>query len=449
MHLFEKYRKSLLTIIWVSVGSSFLFFFITNEEKSVESYFFTLLISLMYGFGFMIPNGVLNEYLNRKFSWTQQTTQRTLWAIIGAILLNTFLAYAINYLNFVVIQGVNPEEFFSAKWNFTNWFFINFALLISAFLHAKGFMTAMKQTAKKEVVEQKLIAKSANAQFESLKNQLDPHFLFNSLNVLSALIDENPELAQRFTASMSKIYRYVLEQKDKELVSVAEELDFAKTYCELLKTRFEDSVHFEFTVSEEDQKGFVVPLSLQLLLENAVKHNLATSAKPLSLKISVVENNLIIENNLQARELPNNSTGVGLANIVSRYSLLTDRNVFIEKSEDFFRVKLPILTEKTQYMNTSSLTKEQEAYEKAAKRVEELKGFYGNLISYCIFIPFLIFINYQTSPKYHWFWWPMLGWGIGLASHGIKTFGIGSDWEERQIQQYLKKESKNNTNKWK
>lgn len=448
MSFLEKYQKSLRTIVWVSVGSSFLFFLITNEEKSLESYLFTLLISFMYGFGFMIPNGIFNDFLSRKFSWTEQTTLRTIWAIIGALLLNTFLTYGLNYLNFVVIQGVQQEAFFSAEWNFTNWFFINFALLISAFLHARGFMLAMKQNAKKEVVEQKLIAKSANAQFESLKNQLDPHFLFNSLNVLSALIDENPDQAQRFTASMSKIYRYVLEQKDKELVSVEEELDFAKTYCELLKTRFEDSVHFSFEVSDQEQKGFVVPLSLQLLLENAVKHNLATSTKPLHLKISVEEGQLIIENNLQARELPNNSTGVGLANIVSRYSLLTERNVFIEKSEDFFKVKLPILTEKTNHMNNISLSEEQQAYEKAAKRVEELKGFYGHLISYCIFIPFLIFINFKTSSGYLWFWWPLLGWGIGLISHAIKTFGIGSDWEERQIQQYLKKEM-NKTNKWK
>ena len=115
---------------------------------------------------------------------------------------------------------------------------INFALMISAFLHAKSFMEELKKNTKKEVVEQKLIAKSANAQFESLKNQLDPHFLFNSLNVLTALIDENPEQAQKFTTSMSKVYRYVLEQKDKELVKIENEIEFAKIYCNLLKTRF-------------------------------------------------------------------------------------------------------------------------------------------------------------------------------------------------------------------
>ena len=345
-------------------------------------------------------------------------------------------------VNFIIFQKQDFSGFFEGNMGLYNWFTINVALLISAILHAKNFMEEWKKSTRKEVVEQKLIAKSANAQFESLKNQLDPHFLFNSLNVLSALIDENPDQAQRFTASMSKIYRYVLEQKDKELVTVEEELDFAQTYCNLLKTRFEDSVNFEFQVDEQVKKSFVVPLSLQLLLENCIKHNFATSQKPLNIRIYSEDGYLLIENNLMAREQVKESAGIGLSNIVQRYSLLTKQNVFIEKSEDFFRVKIPILTQKITAM-TTQLSHEQMAYEKASKRVEELKGFYGNLISYCIFIPFLIFINFQTSPQYYWFWWPMLGWGIGLISHGIKTFGIGTDWEERQIKKYMEREEEN------
>lgn len=304
-------------------------------------------------------------------------------------------------------------------------------------------MEEWKKSTRKEVVEQKLIAKSANAQFESLKNQLDPHFLFNSLNVLSALIDENPDQAQRFTASMSKIYRYVLEQKDKELVTVEEELDFAKTYCNLLKTRFEDSVNFEFQVDENVKKSFVVPLSLQLLLENCIKHNFATSQKPLNIKIFSLNGYLFIENNLQQREQVKESAGIGLSNIVQRYSLLTKQNVFIEKSEDFFRVKIPILTQKITAMTTQP-SYESMAYERASKRVKELKGFYGNLISYCIFIPFLIFINLWTSSQYHWFWWPVLGWGIGVISHALQVFGIGRSWEEKQIRKILEKEKNGN-----
>lgn len=444
----EVIKKKALNLLYINIIVSLFIFLIDPGEKTFERYSVTFLISGMYTFFIGLGNGFLNDYLDSKFSWTEETRKRTIAAIVGTLLMNVALVYFCNYLNFIVIQGKNPEKFFKGEMNFINWFFINFAIMISAIGHARGFMAAWKNSTKKEVVEQKLIAKSANAQFESLKNQLDPHFLFNSLNVLDSLIEENPVQAQRFTNSMSKIYRYVLEQKDKELVSVEEEIDFAKTYCELLKTRFEDAVTFEFNISEEDKKGFVVPLSLQLLLENSIKHNFATSSKPLNIKIFTEKGNLIIENNLQTRELPNTSTGVGLANIVSRYNLLTERNVFVEKSEAFFRVKLPILTEKLNPMNPYTPSQEQLAYEKAAKRVEELKGFYGNLISYCIFIPFLIFINFQTSPKYHWFWWPMLGWGIGVISHGIKTFGIGTDWEERQIKKYMEKEEEN-ARKWK
>ena len=444
----EVIKKKALNLLYINIIVSLFIFLIDPGEKTFERYSVTFLISGMYTFFIGLGNGFLNDYLDSKFSWTEETRKRTIAAIVGTLVMNIALVYFCNYLNFIVIQGKNPEKFFSGEMNFINWFFINFAIMISAIGHARGFMAAWKNSTKKEVVEQKLIAKSANAHFESLKNQLDPHFLFNSLNVLDSLIEENPVQAQRFTNSMSKIYRYVLEQKDKELVSVEEEIDFAKTYCELLKTRFEDAVTFDFNISEEDKKGFVVPLSLQLLLENSIKHNFATSSKPLNIKIFTEKGNLIIENNLQTRELPNKSTGVGLANIVSRYNLLTERNVFVEKSEAFFRVKLPILTEKLNPMNPYTPSQEQLAYEKAAKRVEELKGFYGNLISYCIFIPFLIFINFQTSPKYHWFWWPMLGWGIGVISHGIKTFGIGTDWEERQIKKYMEKEEEN-ARKWK
>src|SRR5690606_27500451 len=129
-----------------------------------------------------------------------------------------------------------------------------------------------------KVKEQKVIAGTANARFDALKNQLDPHFLFNSLNVLTSLIEENPENAQRFTTALSKVYRYVLEQKNKDLVSVDEELDFARTYMSLLKMRFEDSIVFTIPDKASDPESKVVPLSLQLLLENAVKHNMVTSS---------------------------------------------------------------------------------------------------------------------------------------------------------------------------
>ena len=436
-------RKSLVTISWITffVGTSIFVFFM--REKTIQNYFINILIAGMYSFTIAGGNGVMNDYLNKKYSWVDDTKIRTVVGIISTLLVNVLLVFFCNYINFILIQGNDSSKFFTGSMGISNWITINVALLISAILHAKGFIDAWKRSTKQEVVQQKLIAKSANAQFESLKNQLDPHFLFNSLNVLSSLIDENPVQAQRFTASMSKIYRYVLEQKDKELVTVEEELNFAKTYCDLLETRFEDSVSFDFKVNEKDLKSYVVPLSLQLLLENCIKHNFATSAKPLHIKIYSENGNLFIENNLQQREQVKESAGIGLSNIVQRYSLLTKQNVFIEKSATFFKVKIPIINQKLTAMNTP-VSNESMAYERASRRVKDLKGFYSNLISYCLVIPFLIFINLRFSSAYYWFWWPMLGWGVGLILNAIKVFGISSNWEEKQIQKILDREKYKN-----
>ena len=437
-------KKPIITLTWITLGSSIFFFTFFSDEKTLESFGYNLVISAMYAFGLGLSNGFLNDFLNKKLSWTEQTRLRTILGIVLTVIVNFIVVYGCNFINFVIIQKVStPDEFFSGKYNFTNWFMVNFALMISAFLHAKGFMEELKKNTKKEVVEQKLIAKSANAQFESLKNQLDPHFLFNSLNVLTALIDENPEQAQKFTTSMSKIYRYVLEQKDKEMVKVEDEIEFAKIYCNLLKTRFEDSVYFIFDVNVDDLQKFVVPLSLQLLLENCIKHNFATSSKPLNIRIFTEGKFLCIENNLQVREQLKESAGIGLANIVQRYALLTNDNVFIEKTEQTFKVKIPILIEKKSQTvtNYTSETTENIAYEKAVKRVKELKGFYGNLISYCIVIPFLVILNLMTSPRQLWFYWPMLGWGIGLLAHGMNVFAIGRNWEEKKIQEIMNKDN--------
>src|SRR5690606_5357895 len=226
-----------------------------------------------------------------------------------------------------------------------------------------------------KIKEQKVIAGTASAKFDALKNQLDPHFLFNSLNVLTSLIEENPVNAQKFTTSLSKVYRYVLEQKDKELVSVDEELEFAKTYMSLLKMRFEESIIFEMPERASNPESKVVPLSLQLLLENAVKHNMVTSSKPLHSKIYEEGNYLVVENNLQPKDSVKKSSGVGLSNIMQRYDLLTTKKININKEANRFAVAIPMLT-KQLYIMITQHTEMEESYIKARNHVEELKNFY-------------------------------------------------------------------------
>ena len=439
-------RKSIIILLWVTLGNSLFFFFFFDQEMSVRNFFLTFLISAMYSFSIGVGNGVINDFLNKKFPWSGATNKRAIISIVSILATNLILVYFCNYMNYVMIQKVaTTEQFFSGKYNFINWFMVNIALLISAFLHAKSFMEELKKSSRKEVVEQKLIAKSANAQFESLKNQLDPHFLFNSLNVLSSLIDENPAKAQKFTASMSKIYRYVLEQKDKELVSVEEELSFAKTYMNLLKMRFENSLFYELPTTNINPEAKVVPLSLQLLLENTVKHNVVSEQRPLHIRIFLEGDYLAIQNDYQKKEILQERKGVGLQNIINRYGIITNRKVLIEQNEKTFTVKIPVLTKQISIMETAANYYENTSYYRAKKRVQQLKGFYGNLISYCCVIPILIFVNLTYMPQFHWFWFSAAGWGFGLTMHAFQTFGYGANWEERKIQEILNKEDKKQT----
>lgn len=292
-----------------------------------------------------------------------------------------------------------------------------------------------------KVQEQKIIAGTASAKFDALKNQLDPHFLFNSLNVLTSLIEEDPYQAQKFTTSLSKVYRYVLEQKNKDLVSVDEELQFAKTYVRLLKMRFEDSIVFEIPEKSNDPDAKIIPLSLQLLLENAVKHNVVTPEKPLHLKVSEENGVLIVSNNLQEKQVVKKSSGVGLTNIQQRYGILTDKKVQISKTTTEFSVELPILTKQVTKMETQEMYIEDKRYEKAKERVEAIKGFYGNLASYCIVIPILIFINYNSGNDFPWAIFPALGWGLGITAHGLEAFGynpfLGRNWEEKKMREFM------------
>ncbi len=268
---------------------------------------------------------------------------------------------------------------------------------------------------------------------------------------MSSLIEENPENAQKFTTSLSKIYRYVLEQKDKELILLNEELNFAKTYMNLLKMRFENSLIYE--INEEEiasclaitlTEAKVVPLSLQLLLENTVKHNLISENKPLQIKIYIDKNYLCIENNLQKKEGLNDRQGVGLQNIINRYAIITKRKVLIEQTEKTYIVKIPILTKQISIMETQNNYTENNAYYRAKKRVEELKGFYGNLTAYCTVIPILAFINFTTDSRFLWFFFPMLGWGMGLTFHGLSVFGYSKSWEEKKINEIMNKETQTN-----
>jgi hypothetical protein len=441
MKFFLKILKISLAITILIIGLELLFGgFELEKFMSFETWF----LFFAYSFILTFINGSYFWWFGAKITWEKATLKKVLLGAFGAVVLTLIGFFFCRVLHYVVYEGVPMQEFLANEKMYTYLFPLLFTTIISLFFHLIYFYKALQE---KKVKEQKIIAGTASAKFDALKNQLDPHFLFNSLNVLSALIDENPDQAQKFTTGLSKIYRYVLEQKNKELVSLEEELKFASTYMKLLKMRFENSIEFEIPEEISNEEAKVVPLSLQLLLENTIKHNIVSENRPLKIKIYEQDEFLVVENNYQKKEVLSNRKGVGLQNIVNRYNEITQRKVLIDQTEETFRVKIPVLTKQISIMETNEIN-EENAYFKAKQRVKEMKEFYGNLISYCVVIPFLIFINYSTYWGFQWFWFPLFGWGIGVTIHGFSVFGYGSEWEERKIQEIMNKD-KLKTKSWK
>ncbi|WP_452223235.1 2TM domain-containing protein [Lacinutrix chionoecetis] len=417
------------------------FFFDDYKDKSTEAYLinfgFYQLYAFVLGFGNMWYFGFLE-----KLKWKETDgLKRIVIGIVGSVVITLSGLFLLRAFTSVVYSG-NTFTYFIANEKLSNYQFgLWITMTIVVIFHVIYFYNRYQ---KRKIKEQKVIAGTASAKFDALKNQLDPHFLFNSLNVLTSLIEENPDSAQKFTTSLSKVYRYVLEQKNKDLVTVDEELQFAKTYMSLLKMRFEDSIIFDIPEQAINPESKVVPLSLQLLLENAVKHNIVTASKPLHIKIYEKEGNLIVENNLQTKQVVKKSSGVGLNNITQRYQLLTNKKVSITQDKAKFNVAIPMLTKQITVMRQLPKKQFDDSYVRARKHVEELKGFYYNVISYCLVIPFLIFINYRTYWEFKWFWFSAIGWGIGIAFHAYKVFVndsvLGRDWEQRKIEKFMEEE---------
>ncbi len=197
-----------------------------------------------------------------------------------------------------------------------------------------------------EIQAEQLKKENALAQFDALKNQVSPHFLFNCLSILSSLVHIDANLSEKFIDQLSKAYRYILEQKDNDTVSLKTELDFLASYAFLLKIRFENKFDVKVSITDQEaEKYHIAPLTLQLLLENCVKHNRMSKKEPLIVTILIKDDYLVVINAVRPRsELEKiTSTKIGLANIKNRYQLLAKSAVLIEQDEELFTVKIPLI----------------------------------------------------------------------------------------------------------
>ncbi|MFT3679535.1 MAG: histidine kinase [Ferruginibacter sp.] len=213
-------------------------------------------------------------------------------------------------------------------------------IMIIAIYESIYFMHELRHSVEET---EKLKRENLAAQLNALRTQVNPHFLFNNLNTLSSLIPECPEHAVDFVQQLSKVYRHILDVKDEKSISLKEELEVLRAYTFLLKTRFGNNLDVNIDIPEEKLNKKIVPLSLQLLMENAIKHNIVSAGKPLQINIFTNNGSLVVDNNLQMKNQVNESTGIGLDNIRNRYKLLGDKMVEVTATGSNFTVSIPLI----------------------------------------------------------------------------------------------------------
>ncbi len=274
----------------------------------------------------------------RRFPAISQTKKRLLysamcimaWMTVGGIPIKLLLGISTWHEIFVPSAHAVFIPF-----NFTA------AVIITLAYEAVYFFYKWKETFQQN---QDLKNQQLRTQFEVLQNQMSPHFLFNSLNALTTLIAENQDVAIEFTQKLSEVYRYILQTKEKELIRLTEEIEFAKAYLFLLQMRYPENLRFEFKIDQKYLDQYVAPLTIQMLIENAVKHNVISKTNPLKIDI-YVENGLsvIVKNNLQPKKTIEKSTKTGLANIKKRYQLLGNQEVDIITTAKNYMVAVPLI----------------------------------------------------------------------------------------------------------
>jgi sensor histidine kinase YesM len=298
------------------------------------SFGYTILIAFLVWQG----NRYLLFTLRSYFDWINKPIRK----IIALILAVSFYTIPISSIllvgwYYIFAQGL-------VNWNvvFTSTLIIIICVIFITHVYETVFL--VKESESEQVRFEQLEKARAQAELEALKNQIDPHFIFNSLNTLSHLIDDNPVKARQYNDTMAEVFRYILRNKGRQWVLLQEELEFMEEYFSLLKIRFESAIQLQLQIPEEKKSQYLIPpISLQILIENATKHNQFSVEYPLIITIVLEETVLRVVNIMHKKKLRRPGHGVGLRILNERYNLITNKSIEIEELEKEFSVKIPII----------------------------------------------------------------------------------------------------------
>lgn len=265
---------------------------------------------------------------------------QSLLMLVFTLLSNNILGYLLDGICGLREPGGYPGHTFGDIILNSNAAALFCTVTVTAIYETNYFMSELK----KSVEEREMLKReSLHAQLNALKTQVNPHFLFNNLNTLCSIIPEDPRTAVTFVQQLSKVYRHILEVQDEQSIPLKDELDVMRAYAFLLQTRFGDNLDITINVPEEKLNKKIMPLSLQILMENAIKHNIVSSDKPLKVNVYAENGKLVVSNNLQKKNQVNESTGIGLDNIRNRCRLLGNGNVEVTENGSNFTVSIPLI----------------------------------------------------------------------------------------------------------
>ncbi len=294
----------------------------------IVSFIYTTIYWLSFRYGYYL--------MLKRFHKPEQTLIRLMLIVIMSI-----LGYAIiNFIGHTYIEPqfesiTQPEPMLTAISSFL------FVALIIGLYEAMHLSNSWKLAS---LEKERLIKENVNSQLEGLRSQVNPHFLFNSLNTLASIIPDDPDKGVNFVTRMAKVYRYMLESRNDKLIPLCEELEFLDAYLYLIKQRFADNIKVNINIDEKLKNKFIIPLSLQLTFENAIKHNVISKEHPLEISVFIEDNDkLVVRNSLRKKKVIGKSTKVGLQNIKNRYAFYTDATVDVLATVDHFSVMIPIL----------------------------------------------------------------------------------------------------------
>ena len=278
----------------------------------------------------------IDRYLNKVLPFERNIPLRITVQLLAGAVLGLFIRITVYYFGEPLLPFKLDEMFSAAIWII----YIMFPGIINLGFFTYHFIVRWRFSV---IQNERLEREKTQVQFDNLKNQLNPHFLFNALSSLNSLIMEDQRLASEFVQQLSRVYRYVLQYKEQSSVSLTTELNFIQHYVSLLQTRFKEAITISIEVDNEAKEHRIVPVTLQILIENAIKHNIISEEQPLNIEIFNSGDYLVVSNNLQLRKHVESSNKQGLKNMESLYGFLSDKPVQIEQTDIRFSVKVPLL----------------------------------------------------------------------------------------------------------